>query len=130
MRNIRAIRTEADYDWALAEVAKYFDNEPAIGSADGERFQVLLDLIETYENKHYPIESPDPISLIAEYLQSSGKRQADLAALVGSKSRASEIMHRKRALSVQQVHLISMAWRLPADVLVRPYHLKNDNRTS
>jgi HTH-type transcriptional regulator/antitoxin HigA len=58
--NIRAIRTEADYHWALTEASKYFDTIPALGSAEGDRFQILLDLIETYENKHYSIESPDP----------------------------------------------------------------------
>lgn len=66
MENIRPIRTESDYEWALAEATQYFENEPRLGSLDGDRFQVLLDLIETYETKHYPVEAPDPIALIAD----------------------------------------------------------------
>ena len=55
MENIRPIKTEADYDWAIAEITKYFENEPEVGSADGDRFDVLATLIEAYEDKHYPI---------------------------------------------------------------------------
>lgn len=126
MDNIRPIRTEADYDWAIAEVTKYFESEPALGTPEADRFKVLLDLIEAYEDKHYPIEAPDPVALIANYLETSGKRQADLAQLIGSKSRASEIMRRKRRLSIEHVHAIVSAWPLPAEALVKPYHLAGD----
>ncbi|MCA0033884.1 MULTISPECIES: transcriptional regulator [unclassified Mesorhizobium] len=61
MENIRPIRTEADYDWAIAEIGRYFENEPEVGSPDGDRFDALACLIEAYEDKYYPIESPDPI---------------------------------------------------------------------
>ena len=55
MKNIRPIRTEDDYNWAIAEIAKYFENEPEVGSPDGDRFDVLATLIEAYEDRHYPI---------------------------------------------------------------------------
>jgi HTH-type transcriptional regulator/antitoxin HigA len=61
MENIRPIKTEAEYDWAIAEITKYFENEPGVGSLDGERFDVLATLIEAYENKHYLIEASDPV---------------------------------------------------------------------
>ncbi|TIM97539.1 MAG: transcriptional regulator [Mesorhizobium sp.] len=61
--NIRPIKGEADYDWAIAEITKYFGNEPEVGSLDGDRFDVLATLIETYEDKHYPIEAPDPLKV-------------------------------------------------------------------
>jgi HTH-type transcriptional regulator/antitoxin HigA len=60
MENIRPIRTEEDYNWALAEITQYFDNQPEVGSADGDRFDVLATLIEAYENEHYPFSIPDP----------------------------------------------------------------------
>ena len=64
MKNIRAIRTEADYDWALAEIERYFPKEPRSGSPAAERFDVLSALIEAYEAKHWPIEPADPIDAI------------------------------------------------------------------
>jgi HTH-type transcriptional regulator/antitoxin HigA len=126
MENIRPIRTEEDYDWAIAEVGAYFENEPAQGSPEGDRFLVLLDLIAAYEDRHYPISAPDPVTLIDEYLRATGKKQAALAAIIGSKSRASEILHRKRRLSIEHVHAITEAWPLPAEALVRPYHLAGE----
>ncbi|PSJ62462.1 helix-turn-helix domain-containing protein [Kumtagia ephedrae] len=126
MENIRPIRTEDDYDWAIAEVTRYFENEPAPGTPDADRFVLLTDIIEAYEDKHYPIKAPDPVSLIADYLERTGKKQAALAEIIGSKSRASEIMNRKRALNIAQVHAISAAWKLPADELVKPYHLDGE----
>ncbi|RUX23679.1 transcriptional regulator [Mesorhizobium sp. M7A.F.Ca.US.011.01.1.1] len=57
MENIRPIKTEADYDWAIAEITKYFENEPEVGTPDGDRFDVLATLIEVYEGEHYPIEA-------------------------------------------------------------------------
>jgi HTH-type transcriptional regulator/antitoxin HigA len=126
MENIRPIRTEEDYDWAIAEVGAYFEEEPVPGTPDGDRFQVLLDLIAAYEDRHYPISAPDPVTLIDEYLRATGKKQAALAAIIGSKSRASEILHRKRRLSIEHVHAITEAWPLPAEALVRPYHLAGE----
>lgn len=128
MENVRPIRTEADYDWAIAEVTKYFENEPAVGSEDGNRFVLLTDLIEAYENKHYPIEAPDPVSLIKTYLETRGQKQAALAELFGSKSRASEILARKRRMTVDQIYALSSKWGLPADELVKPYHLAGEGR--
>ncbi|PBB24584.1 transcriptional regulator [Mesorhizobium sp. WSM4312] len=61
MENIRSLKTEADYDWAIAEITRYFDNEPEVGSLDGDRFDVLATLIEAYENKRYLIEASDPV---------------------------------------------------------------------
>ncbi len=58
--DIRPIRTPQDYDWALAEIARYFEREPEVGTPDADRFNVLAELINAYENKNYPIEAPDP----------------------------------------------------------------------
>ena len=124
MKNIRAIRTEADYDWALAEIEQYFLKEPELGTAAADRFDVLAALIEAYEAKHWPIEPADPIEAIRYKMEVAGLKQADLAELLGSASRASEILNRKRALTTEMVFKISRQWRIPADSLVRPYHLE------
>jgi HTH-type transcriptional regulator/antitoxin HigA len=124
MENIRAIRTEADYDWALAEIEQYFLKEPEPGTAEADRFDVLAALIESYEAKHWPIEPADPIEAIRYKMEVAGLKQADLAELLGSASRASEILNRRRALTTEMVFKISRQWHIPAESLVRPYHLE------
>jgi HTH-type transcriptional regulator/antitoxin HigA len=124
MQNIRAIRTEADYDWALSEIERYFTKEPKEGSLEAERFDVLSALIEAYEAKHWPIEPADPIEAIRYKMEVAGLTQSDLSDLLGSAPRASEILNRKRALTTEMIYKISRAWGIPADSLVRPYHLQ------
>ena len=124
MKNIRAIRTEADYDWALAEIEQYFLKEPEPGTRAAERFDVLADLIEAYEAKHWQIEPADPIEAIRYKMEVAGLKQSDLADLLGSASRASEILNRKRALTTDMVFKISRQWHISAESLVIPYHLE------
>jgi HTH-type transcriptional regulator / antitoxin HigA len=123
MRNIRAIRNEADYDWALAEIAHYFENQPAPGTVAADRFDVLASLIEAYEAKNWPIEPTDPVEAIEYRMEISGYTQKDLSELIGSRSRASEILKRKRPLTMQMAHKLSVEWNIPAEVLLKPYHL-------
>jgi len=122
--DIRPIRTQDDLDWALAEIAVYFDGQPAPGTPEADRFDVLAELIEAYEDKHHPIPDLDPVDLIKAHMAAAGRTQRDLAEILGSASRASEVLNRKRGLSVEMIYKISKGWRLPADGMVRPYHLK------
>lgn len=124
MDNIRPIKTEDDYNWAIAEITRYFDDQPEVGSPDGERFDVLAILIEAYEDEHYPIEAPDPVTAIVAHMEMAGLKQSDLAEVFGSKSRASEILNRKRALTMEMAHALFERWHIPAEVLIKPYHLK------
>ena len=87
MENIRPIKTEADYDWAIAEITRYFENEPEVGSADGDRFDVLATLIEAYEDKHYPIEAPDPVEAIRSHMELFKLSRKALADVIGSSPR-------------------------------------------
>lgn len=128
MENIRPIRTEADYDWALAEIAPYFDDVPALGTPEADRFDVLADLIAAYEARYHAIEPLSPVDLIAGYMEETGLQQSDLAQVVGSTSRASEFLNRKRPLTLAAIQKIHEAWRLPADVLIQPYHLSDGRR--
>jgi len=123
MENIRPIRNDDDLAWAIVEIASYFDIAPQPGSAAADRFDLLSDLIEAYEDKHFPIEAPEPIEMLKSFMDMSGRTQADLADLLGSTSRASEILNRKRALTVEMIHKLSSSWKLPAEALVKPYTL-------
>lgn len=123
MMDIRPIRTDADLAWAIGEIAAYFDNQPAPGTPEADRFDVLADLIEAYEDRHHPIPRAEPIALLRAHMEMTGRTQADLARLLGSAPRASEVLNRKRALTVDMIHRISTAWGVPADALVAPYHL-------
>lgn len=120
MRDIRPIRSEDDLAWALAEVEKYFDAEPEIGSEEGDRFDVLSDLIEAYENRHHPTAPSEPITFLKNFMEMTGRTQADLAKLLGSRSRASEILNRKRLLTVDQIAVLAGEWRVPAELLITP----------
>ena len=116
--DVRPIKTDADYQWALAEVERYFEHEPEPGTPDGDRFEVLTDLLETYENRNWPIEAPSPLAALRAFMEMRGFQQADLAELLGSKSRASEILSGERRLSLDMIRRISSTWHLPADVLI------------
>ncbi|MFA5119941.1 transcriptional regulator [Zavarzinia sp.] len=96
---------------------------PAEGSAEAARFDVLTTLIEAYEAVYWPIEALDPIDMIEAHMAASGRSQADLAALFGSRSRASEVLGRKRGLTLAMVDKLTREWGIPAEALVRPYKL-------
>lgn len=124
--DVKPIRNDADLDWALAEVDQYFDTPPAPGTAAADRFDVLTDLIAAYEDKHYPIIAPDPVEMIRAYMAMRGLKQADLGNIIGGKSRASEVMNRKRRLTLPMIQRLNSAWKIPAEPLIAPYHLDDE----
>jgi HTH-type transcriptional regulator/antitoxin HigA len=118
--NIRPLRTEADYEWALAEIEPYFVEPPPLESPDAERFDVLAALIEAYEAHHWPIDPPDPVAAIRARMEQSGFTQADLARLLGSRSRAAELLARRRSLTMEQAWRLHQEWHIPATSLLQP----------
>jgi len=124
MFDIRPLRNEADYDAALEAIAAYFENEPAVESEDADRFDLLALVIADYEARHWAIEAPDAPDLLRVQMQQRGLRQADLAAVLGSKARASEVLNRRRHLTLQQAWKLHKEWRLPTDALIKPYALR------
>jgi HTH-type transcriptional regulator / antitoxin HigA len=123
--DIRPIRTDKDHRAALAEIETCWGATE--GTEKGDRLDVLLALVEIYEAKRWPIdvdESFDPIDVLTYAIEELGHTQGELADLLGSRSRASEILSRRRALTVGMIHKISEAWKIPADLLVRPYKLE------
>jgi HTH-type transcriptional regulator/antitoxin HigA len=122
---IRPIRTDKDHRNALAEIDACWGATE--GTEKGDKLDVLLALVEIYEAKRWPIESPerfDPIDVLNYAIGELGHTQAELAELLGSRSRASEILSRRRALTVDMIHKISETWKIPADLLVRPYQIE------
>jgi HTH-type transcriptional regulator/antitoxin HigA len=123
MMDIRPIRNDDDLAWALAEVESYVISEPAPGTPDGDRFDVLVQLIEAYEAKHHAIEPLDPVSFLRAHMENTGRTQADLARVLGSASRASEILNRKRNLTLEMIRALVVAWNVPGDALLPRYPL-------
>jgi len=119
--DIRPIKTDADYEWALAEVTRYFEQQPEPGSMEGDRFDVLSDLIAVYEERHFPLPDADPVEALRTFLEATGRTQQDLAAQLGSARIGSPAP--QRALTVDMIGKLSKEWGIPADVLVRPYRL-------
>ena len=91
LTEIRPLKSEADYDDALKEIERYFEREPEPGTPEGDRFDLSALVIEDYERKRWPIDPPDPVEAIKYSMALTGRRQADFARLIGSRSRASEI---------------------------------------
>jgi HTH-type transcriptional regulator/antitoxin HigA len=120
--DIHPIRTDEDHRAALVEIDACWG--AAEGTEKGDRLDLLVALVESYEARRWPMESRkrfDPVDVLHYAIDEFGHTQAELAELLGSRSRASEVLARKRALNVDMIHKISNAWKIPADLLVRPY---------
>lgn len=126
--DIRPIRSDDDHAEALAEIERLWG--APVGSPDGEKLDVLATLVEAYEEKRWPIGGADPVEVLNYAINELGHSQAELAELLGSRPRASEILSRDRALTVDMIHKISTKWHIPADVLVQPYRLRRDERAA
>jgi HTH-type transcriptional regulator/antitoxin HigA len=119
---IRPIRTDKDHRAALAEIEACWG--AAEGTEEADKLDVLIALVEAYEAKRWPFDFDDrfdPVDVLTYAIEELGHTQAELAELLDSRSRASEILSRRRALTVEMIHKISEAWKIPADLLVRPY---------
>jgi HTH-type transcriptional regulator/antitoxin HigA len=119
-RAIRPLRNEADYEAALDDIERYFDKEPARGTPAADRFDLLALVIDDYEKKRWPIEPPDPVDAIRYRMETGNFTQADLGRLIGSRQRASDILQRRRKLTMQMAWKLHRAWGIPAEALIRP----------
>ena len=120
---IHPIKTEADYRRALAEAERLWDADP--GTPDGDYVDVLSTLIEAYEARHYPIPAPDPIAAIEFMIEQKGLTRRDLEPAIGSRGRVSEVLNRKRPLTLPMVRSLNALLQIPTDVLVQPYETKS-----
>ena len=118
--DIRPLHSEADYDEALDKIAGFFAQEPKPGTKEADQFDLLALVIADYEAKHWPIDPPDPIEAIKFRMEQKGYSQNDLAQLLGSRSRASEILSRKRPLTMEMAWKLNREWGISAESLIRP----------
>jgi HTH-type transcriptional regulator/antitoxin HigA len=121
---IRPLRSEADYDAALEQIERYFENEPEPGTPEADRFDLLALVIEDYERKRWPIEPPDTIDAIHYRMETGGYTQADLGRLLGSRQRASDILTRKRPLTMRMAWKLHRDWGIPAESLIAPPRIR------
>jgi HTH-type transcriptional regulator/antitoxin HigA len=116
---IHPIRNDDDHTAAIAEIERLWG--AAAGMEEGDKLDILSTLIEKYEDSRWPnVDVSDPIDLLNYAIEELGHSQAELAELLGSRSRASELLNRRRPLTVEMIHRISEAWKIPANLLVKP----------
>jgi HTH-type transcriptional regulator/antitoxin HigA len=116
---IKPIKTDEDYNQALKRLETIFDAKK--GSPEGDELEVLGILVDQYENDLFPIGLPDPIEAIKFRMEQMGYNQTDLANIVGLKSRASEILNKKRKLSLEMIRQLHDRLNIPTDVLIQTY---------
>ena len=116
---IKVIKTEEDYNSALMRLEEIFD--APVNSPEGDEAELLTVLIEKYEEEHYPIEAPDPIEAIRFRMEQMNMNKKDLAEVIGYKSRVSEILSRKRKLSLNMIRQLHKKLRIPYDSLLTEY---------
>jgi len=116
---IKPIKTDKDYKQALERLESIFDAKK--GSPGGDELEVLGILVDQYENEHFPVGLPDPIEAIKFRMEQMGYNQTDLANIVGLKSRASEILNKKRKLSLEMIRQLHDRLNIPTDVLIQTY---------
>jgi HTH-type transcriptional regulator/antitoxin HigA len=116
--NVKPIRTEKDYEAALAEVERLWGAKG--GTPNGDRLDVLATLIDAYEEKHFPMDPPDPIEAIKFRMEQQGLTRKDLEPIIGTRARVVEVLNRKRALSIGMIRRLHAKLGISADVLIRP----------
>ncbi len=122
MMDIKPIRTETDYENALAEINRLWLAEA--GSSDGDKLEILIALVEAYEEKHHPIPPPDPVEAIIHMMESQSLNRSDLEPFIGSRARVSEVLNRKRPLSLNMIRKLQSGLGIPADVLIQRYEVE------
>ena len=120
--DIKPIKTELDYQAALKEIELLMDAYPE--TPEGDRLDVMTTLVEAFEAKHYPIEAPDPIEAILHRMEALGIDRRDLEKMIGTRARVSEVLNRKRPLTISMIRRISDKMHISANVLIRPYRLQ------
>ncbi len=121
---IKPIKTESDYKEALKEIERIFDAAP--GTREGDRLDVLTTLVEAYEEKHSHIPLPDPIEAILYWVESRGLTRRDLERYIGSRARVSEVLNKKRPLTMEMIRNLHKGLGIPAEVLIQPYRTLKD----
>lgn len=116
--NMKPIRTESDYDEALADVERLWGAK--CGTPEGDRLDVLATLIDVYEAKHYPMDPPDPVEAIRFRMEQQGLTRKDLEPMIGPRNRVADVLNRKRSLSIDMIRQLHARLGISAEVLIQP----------
>ena len=119
---LKPIRTEADHDAALSEIERLWGAKS--GTPEGDRLDVLATLVEAYEAKAYPMDTPDPVEAILFRMEQQGLKRKDLEPIFGTRNRTSEILNRRRGLSIEMIRQLHDRLGIPAEILIRPSQIK------
>lgn len=122
----KAIKTKADYESALSHIETLMDARP--GSPAEEELELFAVLVESYEKEHFPIETPDPVEALIFRMEQQGLTRKDLQKYIGSQSKVSEVLNRKRPLSLAMIRALSAGLNIPAEVLLQDSGMKNPKR--
>ena len=118
LREIRPIRTESDYEVALAEMERLWGARS--GTPEGDRLDVLATLVDAYEGERFPMDPPDPIDAITFRMEQQGLTRRDLEGMIGSRTRVAEVLNRKRNLSIAMIRRLHEQLGIPAEILIQP----------
>jgi HTH-type transcriptional regulator/antitoxin HigA len=116
---IKPIKNDADYQAVLEEIERLFDAAP--DTPEGDRLEVMVTLVEAYEEKHYSLPIPDPVEAILYHMESRGLSRRDLETYIGSRARVSEVLNRKRPLTMEMIRNLHKGLGIPAEVLIQLY---------
>ena len=115
--NIKPIKSEADYEAALKEIDRLFNAQ--LGTPEGDKLDVLLTLVDAWEDKHHPIDPPDPIEAIKFYMEQQGLSRKDLEPFIGQRQRVADVLNRKRPLSLEMIRKLHRGLGIPAEILIQ-----------
>lgn len=115
--DIKPIKTELDYQAALDDIQQLFDARP--NTADGDKLEILATLVQAYEEEHYPIDFPDAVDALNYWMESRGLQRKDLQAFIGTRARISEILNRKRELTLAMIRKLNEGLQIPAELLIK-----------
>lgn len=118
MKNLKPIKTRADYEVAVAEMKRVWGAKS--GTPDGDRLDILATLVDTYEAQHFPMDPPDPIEAIKFRMEQQGLTRKDLEDILGTRTRVAEVLNRRRGLSINMIRRLHEKLGISADVLIRP----------
>ncbi|MBI1387443.1 MAG: transcriptional regulator [bacterium] len=121
--NIRPIKTDEDYQSALAEIERLMD--APLNSPMGDRLDVLTTLVEAYEEKNFTIEEPDPVEAILHRMDALGLSWEDMQNLIGAEIRIADVLTRREPLTIPVIRKIHQELNVPAEILIQPYHLES-----
>lgn len=118
MKDLKPIKTKADYKASLAEIDRLWGARS--GTPEGDRLDILATLIDAYENEHYPMDPPDPIEAIKFRMEQQGLTRKDLVEIFGTRTRVAEVLNRRRGLSINMIRRLNKKLGISVDVLIQP----------